>query len=284
MSDAAGGEQADEDVRSALVVAVRRLERGDWRAVLRASELGGPPVGGRRRHVDCEVAVELSARSMQQQARGYLSDAWHHLDRAASGLPASWVRRDRLTGTALAVLPPQPVDLSADAAAGWYIARLVWREQFELENLRRRVAAGRVRPRDELIEACIQHLFWVEFDHCAFYRSEPGQPPWEDGTTVDRLRSVLCLRASRLRQFAEPTAGRLSQAVWQDVGGYRGLCALAFDRLGEQPTPVPWCGVEGTSGLMVRRGRLRAWQHARRRQDDLSDRRGRPPGLALSPP
>ena len=122
----------------------------------------------------------------------------------------------------------------------------------------RRVAVGRVTPRDELVEACREHLCWVEFDHCAFYRVLPGRRHWDDGTTVDRLRSVLCLRGSRLRQFADPTAGRLSQAVWQDIGGYRCLCAAAFDRLAGWPAPASWSGVPGTSGLATRRGRLRA--------------------------
>jgi hypothetical protein len=193
-------------------------------------------------------------------------------------------RRDDSTGTSMAVLPPEPpTGMTVDVMLAWQIARLIWREQIELEDLRRMVAPGRVTPRDELVEACIQHLFWVEFDHFAFYRTGPGQRHWDDGTTVDRLRSVLCLRGSRLRQFADPTAGRLSQAVWQDIGGYRGLCAVAFDRLAYRPAPVPWCGVAGTAGLAVRRGRLRAWQHASRRRDDLSDPGSRPPVMATSP-
>jgi hypothetical protein len=166
------------------------------------------------------------------------------------------------------LVPEPPATSPGDEQLAPRLARLVWREQFELEDLRRSVAARRCAPRDELIEACIQHLYWVEFDHCAFYRPAPGAPSWDDGTTVDRLRSVLCLRGTRLRQFANPTAGNLSQAVWQDIGGYRGLCAAAFDRLADRPAPVPWCGVPRTSGLQIRRGRLRAWQHATRRGED----------------
>jgi hypothetical protein len=209
---------------------------------------------------------------MQRQAQGRLDDAWDRLGEAAAVLPEQLSRRDPSTGTPHAVLVPGvPGDSPVDETLAWGVARLVWREQFELEDLRCRVAPGRVMPRDELIEACIQHQFWVEFDHFAFYRAVPGGLSWDDGTTVDRLRSVLCLRGTRLRQFAEPTAGRLSQAVWQDIGGYRGLCAVAWDRLGAETAPVPWCGVAGTPGLAVRRGRLRAWQHACRRRDDLGD-------------
>jgi hypothetical protein len=78
-------------------------------------------------------------------------------------------------------------------------------------------------------------------------------------------------------------AGRLSQAVWQDVGGYRGLCAAASDRLAAQDAPTPWCGVASTSGLAVRHGRLHAWQHARRRRDDLTDLEGSPLTATTSP-
>jgi hypothetical protein len=206
---------------------------------------------------------------MQLQAQGRLLGAWEALDAAAALLPTWLFRRGGSTGTALAVLAPEPpAAVPVDGLLAWRLARLVWREQFELDDLRRSVAARRCTPRDELIEAGIQHLFWVEFDHCAFYRPAPGAPSRDDGTTVDRLRSVLCLRGSRLRQFADPTAGNLSQAVWQDIGGYRGLCAAAFDRLADRPAPVPWGGLPAAAGLVVRRGRLRAWQHAGWRRED----------------
>jgi hypothetical protein len=264
---------AVDGLRATLWVAVGRLERGDWRAVLRPPEFRGGVVAGPRPLVDLAVALRLTARSMQLQAQGRLHEAWQRLAEAADVLPEQLLRRDHSTGVARAVLAPEPPDEMPDfVMLAWRTARLVWREQFELDDLRRGVAPGRVRPRDELVEACVQHLFWVEFDHCAFYRVIPGEPlHWDDGTMVDRLRSVLCLRATRLRQFADPAAGRLSQAVWQDIGGYRGLCASAFDRLAARAVPVSWCGLPATTGLLVRRGRLRAWQHARRRREDLSD-------------
>ena len=272
MDDAMNTSDASDEVRSTLRIAVDLLERGDWRAVLRPSGFGGRGVAGPRHLVGQAVALRLIGRSMQLQAQGRLYDAWQRLGEGAAVLPGQLVRRDGSTGVALAVLTPEPSDDPfRDGTLARRVGRLVWREQFELEDLRRSFAVGRTRPRDELIEACVQHLLWVEFDHCAFYRTAPGEPYWDDGTTVDRARSLLCLRGTRLRQFADPTAGRLSQAVWQDIGGYRGLCAAAFDRLAEQTAPVPWCGLPGTSGLTIRRGRLRAWQHAHRRKEDLND-------------
>jgi hypothetical protein len=263
---------ANDDVLAVLRIAVGLLERGDWRAVLRPPGFGGCVIAGPRHHVRLAVALHLVARSMQLQAQGSVDDAWGQLGDAAAVLPGQLFRRDASTGIALAVLVSKPpIDMSGGVSFAWRIARLVWREQVELEDLRCRVAPGRVTPRDELIEACIQHLFWVEFDPFTFYRAPPGRMLWDDGTTVDRLRSVLCGRGSRLRQFADPTAGRLSQAVWQDIGGYRGLCAAAFDRLAVQSAPARWCGTAGSSGLTIRRGRLRAWQHACRRRDDLSE-------------
>ena len=261
----------DDDLRTTLRREVLLLERGDWRAVLRSPAVGGHAVAGSRSVVVCAVVLRLVARSMQLQAQGRLADAWDRLDGS--------------TGVALAVLASDdtPDDTPEDGAPAVPVARLVWREQFELQDLRGGFAAGRVKPRDELIEACIQHLFWVDFDPYAFYRTLPGEPHWDDGTTVDRLRSVLCLRGSRLRRFADPTAGRLSQAVWQDIGGYRGLCAAALDRLSDRPVPVAWCGLPGTSRLVVRRGRLRAWQHARWRREDLGDVESRAPNSATSP-
>jgi hypothetical protein len=279
-----GLDDANDDMPATLRIAVGLLDRGDWRAVLRPPGFGGRAIAGSGDLVRLAVALHVVARSMQRQAQGRLDDAWDRLGEASALLSAQLSRRDASTGSTLAALAPKPPnDPPADVILAWRTARLVWREQVELEDLRCRVAPGRVTPRDELIEACIQHLFWVEFDPFTFYRAAPGRPLWDDGTTVDRLRSVLCVRGSRLRQFANPTAGRLSQAVWQDIGGYRGLCAVAFDRLAVRPAPAPWCGVAGTSGLTVRRGRLRAWQHARRRRDDLTDLESSPLSVTTSP-
>ena len=53
------------------------------------------------------------------------------------------------------------------------------------------------------------------------------------------------------------------------MGGYRGLRAAALDRLASRASPAPWCAMDGVSGLKVRIGRQRAWQHALRWREDV---------------
>src|SRR5207342_1030281 len=102
------------------------------------------------------------------------------------------------------------------------------------------------------VEACIEHLLWVDLDPFA-----PAHLP-----LPDRSRTSLCRRGSRLRQFADPTACDISQSVWRDVGAFPGLCAEALDRLADRRAPAPWCDAEGVDDLPVRRGRRRAWEYA----------------------
>jgi hypothetical protein len=265
-----GPDDGSDPAWPVLRSAVAALESGHWRVVLRPPGLV-TGVTGPGHVVRRAVALHLVARSMQLQAQGRLHDAWERVGEAAALLPPSLVRRDRSTGTARAVLCEKPSD---DAPVGVAVTRrtalLVWREQYELDDLRRTFAHRRQRPRDELVESCIQHLFWVEFDPFAWYRARSAEPAWADGTTVDRLRSLLCARGTELRRFANPTEETiLSQAPWQDIGGYRGLCAEALDLLAARPRAAPWCGLAGTANLEVRRGRLRAWEYARHRRDDL---------------
>lgn len=247
------------------------LEVGDWRSVLRPPGFGGRVVAGARDLVHWAMALRLVARSMQLQTQGLLQEAWDRLEHAAAMLPPSLRHRDAATDTVLVVLEPEPLkDASVETQLAWRIARLVWREQYELDDLRRTFAERRMTPRKELTEACIQYQFWVEFDPFTWYHAPPGEGAWDDGTTVERSRSVLCRRGTELRWFANPTENvALSQAPWQDVGGYRGLYALALDTLAKRAEPAPWCGVDRIAGLPVRCGRLRAWQHARQRHDDI---------------
>jgi hypothetical protein len=260
---------AGDELRQALWDVVGRLDGGNWRAVVHNSGFIGRAGAGPGHLVRWASALGLVALSMQAQAEGRVHDAWDRLSEAAALLPPQLVRRDRSTAAVLAVLRPMPADtapLEERLVVG--IARLVWREQQELADLRRRFAHGRMKARDELIEGCIQFLIWVIFDPTSFYRVKPGEA-W-DGTTVEPSRAVLCLYGTEIRCFANPTADTgISQAPWQDIGGYRGLAANAFDRLADRSAPAPWCGAKGTSGLVVRRGRLRAWQHACRRREDL---------------
>jgi hypothetical protein len=258
-------------LRPLLSAALKALQVGHWRAVLRPPEFRGRPIAGPKHLTDWAIALRLVALSMQLQAQGRVQDAWDRLSEAAQLLSSELARLDVSTNTVFAVLRPEPPDGAwPDVKLVAGIARLIWREQYELRDLKRTFAPDRMRAHDELIEAIVQYLFWVEFDPATYHRRPPGEPFWDDGVTVDRSRKVLRLRATEIRWFGNPAATvEVSQAPWQDGGGFAGLYTDALDVLAKQAEPAPWCGVPGTSGLVVRRGRLRAWQYARQRKEDL---------------
>jgi hypothetical protein len=244
--------------------------RGGWRAVVRPPGLRSRVVGSRDA-VRWALALELVARSMQLQAQGDLLGAWGRLGEAVTLLPRQLVRHDAATGTPLALLPPRaPETAPVEQRVVVGLARLMWREQTELVDLRQRFACGRMKARDELVEGCILYFIWVQHDPTTYFRTPAGEVAWDDGVAVEPSRTVLCLFGTGVRWFADPArCTTVTQSVWQDIGAYRGLAAEALDRLAGRPMPATWCGAPGTSGLVVRRGRLRAWQYARRRGEDL---------------
>lgn len=245
------------------------LELGHWRAILRpGAERPGETGAGPRELVLWAVVLRMVSLSMQRQAQGRVQEAWDRLGEAADLLPVARRQPTPPGDVARAALRPARRGASVDEELARRITRLVWREQFELTDLRNRFSPGLQRARDELVEGCIEHLCWVEFDPFVFAQLPPGAAAWDDGTSVGRERSVLCLRSTRLRQFADPTVGALSKSVWIDIGAYRGLCAEAFDRLADRPAPARWCGTADASGMKVRLGQLRAWEHARRWRAD----------------
>ncbi len=259
-----------DELRHMLRLQVDAVELGHWRAVLHpeAARLE-VRVAGPRRLVMWGVVLRMVARSMQLQAQGRVHDAWDLLGKAATLLPRGRRRPIGSGEFAGAVLLP-PRDASVDEELAWRITRLVWREQFELDHLRELFKSGELKPRGELTEACIENLSWAYFDPFVCSRRGPGAPAWDDGVSVDHERSTLCRRGTRLRHFANVTNRKpISKSVWDDIGGYRGLCAEAFDRLADRPAPAPWCGTVSTSDLKVRLGRLRAWEHARQWRDDV---------------
>jgi hypothetical protein len=261
--------RAVEELRRALQAMIDALELGHWRVVLHpGAECSAGRVAGPKALVLWAVVLRMVARSMQLQAQGRVQEAWDQLGTAADLLPAARRRPTPPGDVARAALRPPRRGASVDEELGRRITRLVWREQFELTDLRSRFAPGRLRARDELVEGCIEHLCWIEYDPFVFAPLTPGDAAWDDGTSVARERSVLCLRSTRLRQFADPAEGPVSKSVWIDIGSYRGLCAEAFDRLADRPVPAPWCGTPDASGLKVRLGRLRAWEHARQWRAD----------------
>jgi hypothetical protein len=255
------------ELRRLLRAVLDALEVGDWRRARRllvdaqVSEVGLEPL------VRGTVALEHAARAMQLHAQGFVFEAFDEFGIAATQLPRLRKGATATPERAVALLMPEPDDPHSDEHLTWRSARVVWRGQFELGDLRRRFAPGRMRARDELVEACIEHLCCVEFDPFAWPESERPTP--DDGVTVDRTRLVLCHRATRIRQFADPTRGEVTQSVWRDIGAYRRLRGAALSQLATRTAPAPWCGVRGTSGLKVCRGRLRAWQYAHIWRDDL---------------
>ena len=260
---------ADDELRQVLWSGVPVLEIGDGRRVLRPLEVEGRPVAGSRHLVLWATALRLVARSMQLQAQGRVHDAWLRLAEAAVLLHPQMRRFDDGEGVPRAVFAADPPDdAPVDEQLARRVARLVAREQFELDHLRQTFAHDRTAARDVLVEALTQHWFWVQFDGATWSRPQ-GSTGWDDDVVVDATRSALCGRATGLRQFADPTCGTpVSKSVWHDVGGFRGLYGEALSRLAEREVPAPWCGVAGTSGLKIRRARLRAWQHAHRWRDD----------------
>lgn len=247
-----------------LLAMLDALERGDWRTVLRPGGLGERGFAGPRYLVLLALTLRLVARSMQRQAQGRLDEAWSRLDEAAALLPRElrWVDSDGATRAGL------PSAASRDAPVEEQLAkrvtRLVWREQFEAARLYDTFAHDRETARIVLVEAMIQYWYWVLFDHTTWFRTPPGTMVWDDGVDLDATRAVLCVRATRIRQFANPTNGRpVSQSVWRDVGGYRGLYAEALARVATMESVAPWCGCAGAEGLPVRPAREKTWQHAR---------------------
>lgn len=258
---------AGADLRKLLKSVLHGLEVGDWRRARRllvdaqVSEVGLEPL------VRGVVALKHAARAMRLHGQGFVFEAFDEFGIAATQLPQLCKGATATPQRAIALLMPEPEDSRSDEHLTWRIARVVWRGQFELGDLRRRFAPGRMRARDELIEACVEHLCCVEFDPFAW--PESGRPAPDDEITIDPTRQMLCRRATRLRQFAEPMRGEVTQSVWRDIGAYRGLRGAALTQLATRTAPAPWCGVRGTSGLKICRGRLRAWQYAHIWRDDL---------------
>ncbi len=249
-----------ERLQRALLMEALGLEAGDWPAVLAfaPSRPAGRAIAGPNVIVRDHAALRSVARSMELQFHGDVHGAFAELKVSARLLPNSYAHPADRTRVAL---PPRPPATTAEMTT-WQIARLVWREQTEIDHLRATYAQGRLTPREQLVEACIQHLIWVDLDPFA---PERCRPP---AKLPDQSRSCLCGRASELRRLATPTAGDVSQSVWLDAGAFAGLRSRALDRLAEQLHPAPWCGRKGAETLPVRCGRLRAWQHAQRCRQD----------------
>lgn len=258
------GDVADH-LRPTLQVLLRALEVGDWPTVLRPdpSHPAARPVGGPAQLVQVALALRDIARSMESQADGDVYGASKQLAVALGKLPVDY---GQTTDPTAATPPTRPHDSTFIASVTWRAVTIIWREQYELADLHTSFTPDLITPRGELVAACIEHMFWVEFDPYQWRRKRSRTP--ERAQARERTRRALCLRATRLRHFANATACDLSQSVWRDVGALPGLYAEALTQLAEQQAPAPWCGRKDTRRIPVRRGRLRAWQYARTWRDD----------------
>lgn len=238
-----------------LAVVVLALERGDWRAAWPAL-FDGAPVGAER-EIDLIVALRCVARSMRHQcASGDVQAAEDQLDTA--------VRMLRQAATRRSGGPVRRIERLTVA-----VTRLVQRESADLLALQR-AFVDLSRGRAELAHAAVEWLTWVEFDPWTVRR----HPRERDLLRLDDAayarfhtanRRDLCDRSTRLRQFADPFRGSVTEKVWQRMGGYPAVREAALQLLAAQDL------TRGRADLPVRLGRRRAWEYARCWSGDISD-------------
>ncbi|MCD5351815.1 hypothetical protein [Kineosporia mesophila] len=248
----------------------QRLESGDWREVLvlLASD-------GSSKHRLAAVA-RLIALSMLQQTVGDVERAWTILIEASSILPPAVTSRDPDTGQVTALVVPLQERIAAreqgenghERRLTCALADITWREQTELGQLQNR---SHLYPsaRDALIRACEEHLTWIEFAPETWRRQIPPSQLQSIGISLPRKyhepsRKNLCERASRLRRFADPQQGDVSDSVWADIGGYAGLKAAALEVLGSRHSDSWRLGPRYASlqHFPVRSGCTSAWRFA----------------------
>ncbi len=220
----------------------QRLETGDWREVLVLLGADGTSTHG------LAALTRLLALSMFQQTVGDLDRAWENLGDAARILPSPLTSTDPDTGDVTALFESTTMLLGAhgdqqqdghhEGRLTLTLSRITWREQTELGQLRRRPHLYG-SARDALVRACLEFLVWVEFAPETWRRQISPSLLQGFGISLPRTlhqptRKNLCERASKLRRFADPTQGGVSDSVWADIGGYPGLKALALEGLSTQ--------------------------------------------------
>lgn len=255
---------------TSLIRALLALEHGDWRSAMTLLSIDGASSEG------LAAVAGLLALSMFCQAIGDVGAAWQHLDDVARILPAGLTRSTAAEPVRRVNLPrrPEPTDPTdqrgALIPAVMVVAcRIAWREQTELLSLRDRFRAPGRTPREELVDACIEYLMWVEFDPWTWqHRSADPRSP-QTGVVLPRSfgtphRTDMCARASALRRLAIPQLGDLSESVWKDIGAYRGLRGQALRRLADRPLVPAQRAYTDAAGLdvPVRSGRRAAWNYA----------------------
>jgi hypothetical protein len=165
------------------------------------------------------------------------------------------------------LLPPDLGSGGIEIEVPFRAARVLWREQSELDDLRAR--AAEMSAGDALLEAFIEQLTWTFCDphHVAALVAGRGRGG-SNGAQIERTREAICLRATHLRQFGRPDARSIGPSTWQALDGYEGLLAAALDRFGARTSSVPWWDPAREDTLpWVRPGRRLAWNLAKGLRD-----------------
>jgi hypothetical protein len=211
------------------------------------------------------VLIRTTAGGIRALAEGDVASAVRQFSDAAAILPPALTHPDRY-GRPVANLVPEPLgDMYPIAAWTWRSARILWREQHLNAYLLRRLTSAS-SARDHLVEACIQFMCEVEFMPFAWYR--PTRGITYDDPPVTATRGELCRRASNLRKLGQPRKGDISQSVWQDVRGYRGLRTEALFRLADGLL-TPLASKDIRADVPLRIGHQRASKYAMQWKEDI---------------
>jgi hypothetical protein len=249
-----------DELRRFLRFLLDLLEAGDPLGALEAIDSRG--AAGDEQLVRRASAFRSMAWALLRRMQGRMDEASDLLDETTAQLPPM-LRGTSPSGRPSAVVPREPSDPDGDAHLTWRLARLCHDQQIDLEGFRETLAPGRAAARAVLVEACIEYMRLIEFNRSACRpRNKQSRDP-DETLPVEPTRKALCDRATALRRLGDPTALRVSQSVWRDVGGLEGLRAEALDVLAKRPEPARRCGREEAAGAAVRSGYEWAWAFAR---------------------
>jgi hypothetical protein len=234
---------------------VRAVEAANWRVVhyeyrarfADAAQGRGAPL---------YLTVNAIARAQRWQALGQLPLASREIADAARMLPRATSPRPSPSGLGLIDLTPPPPRREGLSYWAWRAARVLWREQQEMLDLK--VRLRHAEPAEVLRAALVERLRCVDKDPWTW-----GPIIRDDGINLLPSRKDLLDRATDLRQFARPPAGDVVPKTWQRAGGYGGLYANAMCWLAKEDL-VPWAGINPLAdGIPVRCGRRYARREAR---------------------
>ncbi len=240
-----------------LSIVVGRLEPGDWRAALAA--LDCLPVDLAGGLVVQAVVLRVVAVAMKLLAVGDVATAWDQLADASRKLPVALHFRTGPGEGPRARRAAQP-----GTAVAPRLAAVIWREQTRLADVRERLRRPGARAGDALVAAAAEQLVRIDFEPSVW------RPPFtaDDACmAVDWSRQSMLRRATRLRQFADPSAPDVSQSVWQDLHRRSLLRPEALGDIARRPA-VPWDDPAGATPVPVCAGMALAREFALRMGSD----------------